>query len=176
MRWMWIFAILTVTGVSASAEDKQHQVTAFIKVDDGAVLDVREAVAGHLVTESYHLTQLSCTEHSNDIHLLLPIDKESSLAPADTTLKRAKGRWTMAFKAHGKDYSKKVEFKAIADKKSKTALAAEININFGDPLWKALVDKAGTKLWVMNGGLGTNVSLTDEAELAKFLGACHLGN
>ena len=28
----------------------------------------------------------------------------------------------------------------------------------------------------MNGGLGTNVAITDEADLTKFLAACHLGN
>ena len=176
MRWMLVLAVFAMMGVTASAEDKQRPVVSFIKIDDGAVLDEREAVAGHPIAEAYQLTQLSCAEHSKDIHLVLPIDKQASLALADTSLKRAKGRSTMEIKAHGKDFSKKVEFQAIADKKSRVALAAEITINFGDPLWTALVDKSGNKFWVMNGGLGTNVSVTDEAELAKFLGACHLGN
>lgn len=176
MRWILIWAVVAVLSASADAEEKQRQVISFYKVDDGAMLEMRVAAAGRPVTEFYHLTQLSCAERSNDIRLMLPIDKESSLALADTSLKRAKGRWTMIFKAHGKDYTKKVEFRAINDKRSQIALAAEITINFDDPVWKALVDKSGTKLWVMNGGLGTNVALTDETELSKFLAACQLGN
>ena len=176
MRLMVSLAILVLAGLPVHAEDKDHRVITLAKIDDGAVLDEKDAVEGHATADSYRLTQISCSEHSNDIQIVLPVDKDASLAISDTTLKRARGRWTMDFKAHGKDFSKKVEFRAIADKKSRVALAAEITINFGDPLWTALVDKSGNKFWVMNGGLGTNVSVTDEAELAKFLGACHLGN
>lgn len=174
MRRMVTLAILVLAGLPAHAQEKDHRVVALVKIDDGAVLDVKDAVEGKPVTETYRLTQLSCTEHSNDIHLLLPVDKAASLALSDTTLKRAKGHWTMDFKAHGKDYSKKVEFRTVADKKSRITLAAEISVKFGDPLWKALTDKSGTKFWVMNGGLGTNVAVTDEAEVAKFVSACHL--
>lgn len=176
MRWMIGLATLVLVTLPLHAENKDRRIVTLVKIDDGAVLDEKEAVDGHPVADSYRLTQISCSGHSNDIRIVLPVDKNASLALADTTLKRAKGRWTMDFKAYGKDYSKKVEFRSISDKNSRVSLAAEISVNFGDPLWKALIDRSGTRFWVMNGGLGTNVAVTDEAELAKFLAACHLGN
>jgi hypothetical protein len=176
MRWIVSLAVLVVFGFPVQAEDKDHQTFSVLKIDDGAVLEERVPVRMQTMTDSYRLTQLRCTEGSKSILLLLPVDKSASLALEDSTLKRAKGRWSMVVKAHGKDYSEKVEFKTIADKKSKVALAAEITVDYEGPLWKALVDKSGNKFWVMNGGLGTNVSVSDEADLMKFLAACHLGN
>ena len=176
MRWILSLAILVLTAFFAQAEEKDHPTVALIKSDDGEILEVKEPVRQRPLTDLYRLTELRCTEGSKSIHLLLPVDKTASLALEDTTLKRAKGRWTMVIRAHGVDYSERVEFKSIADKKSKVALAAEISVNYEDPLWKALVDKSGNKFWVMNGGLGFPVSVTEEAEVAKFLAACHIGN
>jgi hypothetical protein len=176
MRWIFSLAILFLTGLSAHAEDKDYSSSTLVKTGEGAVLELREPVRVHPVSDVYRLIELRCTEGSKSIRVLLPVDKAASLAMEDSTLKRAKGRWSMVFKAHGKDYSEKVEFRPIAEKRSRVALAAEITVEYDDPLWKALVDKSGNKFWIMNGGLGTNVSVTDEAELSKFLAACHLGN
>lgn len=176
MRWIMSLIVLALTGLSAQAEEKNHHIVTLMKSDDGAVLDVKEPVHGHPSSLSYRLTQLRCSEGSKSIRVLLPVDKAASLAMGDTSLKRAKGRWTMMFKAHGADYSEKVEFRSIADKHSKIALAAEITVDYEDALWKALVDKSGNKLWAMNGGLGTAVSVPEETEVAKFLAACHIGN
>jgi hypothetical protein len=175
MRWIFL-AFIVLAGLPAQAEERDHQSFTFIKSEEGAILEVREPVRAHPLSESYRLTVLHCTEGSKSIRVLMPVDKTASLALGDSTLKRAKGRWSMTIKAHGKDYSERVEFKAVSDKKSRVALAAEITIIYEDPLWKALVDKAGNKFWAMNGSMGTNVFVAEDAELVKFLSACHLGN
>jgi hypothetical protein len=174
MRWTFSLAILALMAVAGHAEEKAQQDFKLIKSEDGAILEFRTPVRVHPLSDTYRLTELICSEDSKSIQVLLPVDKSASLALEDSTLKRAKGRWSMVIKAHGKNYSERVEFRPIADKKSKVALAAEISIDYEDPLWMALVDKSGNKFWVMNGGLGTNVSVTDEANVAKFVALCHL--
>lgn len=147
MRWILSLAILFLTGLSVHAEDKERPSSTLVKTGEGAVLEVREPARVHPASDVYRMVELRCTEGSKSIRVVLPVDKTASLAMEDSTLKRAKGRWSMAFKAYGKDYSEKVEFRAITEKRSRIALAAEITVDYEGALWKALVDKSGNKFW-----------------------------
>lgn len=157
----------------ALAQEQEDFSAAFSLVDGGAVYDEKIGIDGSLVSEAYQLTHLTCSTGSRKVRVLMPVPKDAA-DEAETTLRQVKGQWQIDIKANGKVYRKDVTFKPVRDPISQFSEQAEITVEFGDPLWRALTDAKGDAFLAEAGGFGAYVSVGGTPEFKKFLAACKL--
>lgn len=171
MRSTLALALMVVAFTPAAAQEQEDFTAEFAKVAGGAVYDEKIGIDGSLVSEAYQLTHLTCSAGSRKIRLLMPVGRDAAEAEG-TTLRQVKGQWQIDIRAFAKTYRKDVTFKPVRDPISQYDEQAEITLQAGDPLWKALLAERGDSFTALVGNLGTYVSILGGKEFQKFRKAC----
>jgi hypothetical protein len=175
MRKLLFLAAVACVASPALAQEKEDFSAAVALIKGGAVYDEKIGIDGSLVSEAYQLTHLTCSTGSRKVRVLMPVPKDAA-DEAETTLRQVKGQWQIGIQAYGKVYRKDVTFKPVRDPISQYSEQAEITVEFGDPLWRALTDAKGDAFLAEAGGFGAYVSVGGTPEFKRFLAACKLSS
>jgi hypothetical protein len=179
-----LITIMGLAGIAAGsaaalAQEVDEAVSAFTRIDGGAVYDLKYGVDGSAVDEEFILTHVVCSDGSKSLRVMLPASPEdegtvfSSDGP-DSTLIKLRSSYRVTFKASGKTIRKTMELRPVNDPKSLYERQFVVRVDYGDVLWKALTAKDGDAAVMLIGQGGMPVAIPEDPKLEAALKSCGL--
>ena len=179
MKLVSAFILLSISFVPCFAQEQQDYAETFTRIKGGAVYDEKIGVDGALISETYMLTHVTCSDRSKTLRVLLPVglDDEGAIFNSDgpeSSLQKTGAGYAVTFVDSRKLVTKDTVLKPVNDQKSLYREQFEIILAIGDSLWTAMRDKRGEGALMLIGKGGRSVTLPRSKTFTAFLASCGL--